>query len=799
MTAPAAEDTTMTVSDNEVALAFPNNAVTDLLAAYEKLRSITLIKDTTIFDGATVSLSTPKPVSKDEAIKLIEATLMINGYAIVADPDGKSARIMPTRISGSDKMQFSQGVQFYTDPNKIPDGETLVTYFMKLQHLTPEEAGTILSGHIGLNVYGRMTPVTTPPGLLITESAPIVKQLIGIQETIDSVETTTSLVTKFIKLKYADASTVAQIINATLEAQAKEKETKGISTVRGQAGPERRSGDRGSSGSSNSPAPTNTVRETVIYKNSGDSNNDKQNLPMPSSQVVADARLRQLLVVATVEDYAYITSLIEGLDLPVEVAEPYERRLNYVFSVDVLPALADLLKDPASTTQLPGGGTLAGNTQQVQASSTSQVLGGRTNTRTSRGAQLAGSTGGGATTDAAGNSTTTGGVGSTRADMLTPPQEDNAPISLLVGKTRLVADPQSNTIFVMGDQEAIDKVSGFLDKLDRRPAQVYLSTVIGQLSLGDGYEMGVDYLTEFNRAGNNAGFTASSLFGKNNIGTSNIITDVRDNLITTPFGPGAGFNVYGQIAQGLDAFVTALQSADRFKVLSRPSVFALNNKKATITSGSQVPVPYQTITNASGANANGNVTTTVDFKDVVLKLEVVPLINANNEVTLTIAQINDTITGTQRVEPNNIPIIGTEQLVTTVTVPDGQTIVLGGLISETSTKSDNGVPGVSRIPLLGHLFRNSKRDLKRKELLIFIQPHVVSEDNSLRRWSSNEDKRTEIAADAANRFPTEATDMTPTIEDDKKPNWFQRNFTAPRGDGSQRAVKLDPLKPGGAP
>lgn len=754
-----------------MALTFPNNAVTDLLAVYEKLTDMTMIKDTAIFDGATISLVTPKPVEKGEAIRLIEATLMTNGYAIVLDPGGKSARILPTRSQGAAQLQFSQGVKFYLNANELPDGETLVTFFMKLKFLTPEEAGAILASHVGLNVYGRITAVTTPPGLLITESSTIVKQLISIQEVIDSTETTSSLVTKFVKLEYADAGTVAQIIQATLDAQAKEKETKGLTTIRGQAQPERRSSnDRGPS---NSPAPA----PSPSSNNSSGNNNNSQlaGLPLPSSQVVADTRLNQILIVSTPEDYAYITSLITEFDKPVEVEEPYERRLNYAFCIDVLTALVDILKEATSTTasQLPGGGTLSASQQQPLTSSSSQLLAGRTTTNT-RGARLAGSSG---TTTTDGGTSTTGGASSTRADQLLPPTEDNAPISVLVNKTRIIADPASNSIFVMGSKEAIDKVNGLLDKLDNKPAQVYLATIIGQLTLGDDFNLGFDWLNQFNRTGGGSGFSSSFFQKRNDVISNNNITDMRDNLITTAFGPASGFNLYGQITESVQAYITALESTNRFKVLSRPSVFALNNKKATITSGQSIPVPTESTTNL---NNNGNtVTTTVAYKEVVLKLEVVPLINPNNEVTLTIAQINDTVVGTQRVEPNDVPIISTQQVITTVTVPSGNTVVLGGLISETNKKNTGAVPLVGRIPLFGNLFKNNAKSSSRNELVIFIQPYVVEDEAALRKASTNEDIRTSVGADAAQLFPTTPVTAEPTVGiPEPRKNWIKRLFSS---------------------
>jgi type II secretory pathway component GspD/PulD (secretin) len=215
-------------------------------------------------------------------------------------------------------------------------------------------------------------------------------------------------------------------------------------------------------------------------------------------------------------------------------------------------------------------------------------------------------------------------------------------------------------------------------------------------------------------------------------------------------------------------------------------VFALNNKKATITSGSQIPVPAQTVQNLN-AGANNAVTTTIDFRDVVLKLEVVPLINDDGEVNLTISQINDTVTGERIVGANSVPIIGTEQVVTSVTIRDRNTIVLGGLISETTDKTNAGTPFLSRVPGVGNLFKQRKDSTTRKELIIFIQPQVVKGDESLTATSNREDYRTTVGADLAEKFP-EKVDLNAVrisnAEEEarrealkKKGNFFSRFFS----------------------
>lgn len=728
----------MKIEGDKVSLQFPNNAITDILGIYEILTERTLVKDTGIFEGQQISLVTPKPVEKAEAVKLIEASLLTNGYAIVVDANGKSARILPTKSANAQQAatsaMFSQGVQFYQAEKDLPTNETIVSYFLPLKHMDPTAAGQTLGNHVGLNVYGRITPVATPPGLLITENATIVRQLIHISEIIDQPESASSLVTKFIPMKYADAATVAQIIQATLDAQAQDKKDKGITTIRGQAG------SVSSSKSATPPPPTSAAAAAAANQR-----------VQAKAQVTADPRLNQVLVVAEPEDFAYVSSLISEFDKPVDVPVPYERPLKNIFSLDLLSVLADLLKETTKGgTQLPGGGTLSLANSQSQVSTSNSFLTGRNSANNQRGGSILRSTGG------ASDGTTSGGaVGSSRPDQLQEATQDNSPQGVIVNKTRIIADPLANSIIVIGPKEDQDKIDQLLDKLDRKSPQVYLSTVIGELTLGSGFNLGIDYLQHFTSTGKTSGVTSSFINQQNQVITGNNIADVRDSLITSAFGPLKGFNIYGQIGTAVDTFVNALETTNDFKVISRPSVFALNNKKAVITSGQSIPVPESilTIGNTATANSTGNITTNVTYKDVVLKLEVIPLINPDGEVTLKIAQVNDTVVGTQVVAQNNVPIIGTEQLVTTATVANGNTIILGGLISESDKKTTSGIPVLSRIPVVGNLFKSHDITKERKELLIFIQPQVVENNDRIRQASLREDLRTQIGAEAYRRFP----------------------------------------------
>ncbi|HYF35877.1 MAG TPA: type II and III secretion system protein, partial [Prosthecobacter sp.] len=175
-----------------------------------------------------------------------------------------------------------------------------------------------------------------------------------------------------------------------------------------------------------------------------------------------------------------------------------------------------------------------------------------------------------------------------------------------------------------------------------------------------------------------------------------------------------------------------------------------------------------------------NVVTGVDYKDVVLKLEVVPLINPNGEVSLTISQVNDTVVGSRIVDINEIPVIGTQQLVTTVTVPSGKTIVLGGLIMDQLKKDTEGMPFLSRIPGLGNLFKENVDSNSRSELIIFIQPQVVNNDFQLYNASASEDYRTTVGAEAAAMFPgtvdPKAAPLGTVDPEPEKKGFFSRLF-----------------------
>ena len=157
----------------------------------------------------------------------------------------------------------------------------------------------------------------------------------------------------------------------------------------------------------------------------------------------------------------------------------------------------------------------------------------------------------------------------------------------------------------------------------------------------------------------------------------------------------------------------------------------------------------------------------IQYQPVVLKLEVIPLINSDKEVNLVIAQRNDKVGTKVNVGGNEVPNILTQELTTTVRVPNGSTIVLGGLITDDKTTDDAGVPYINRIPIVGPLLGGrSNKTRKRSELVVMIQPIVVDTNESMERASIQEGSETELGMKA--RDLKQKLKPTPTPTPKKK-------------------------------
>lgn len=707
-----------------VRLTFPNTSVNEILSLYEVLTNKRLVRDSMVGSGPPLTIVVPGEVPRSEAIRLIEASLLLNGYAFVPQDDGKTVKIL-----GPARLPRSEGVPIYSSPYMLPEGDQVVSYFMKLNFLAPQEAAQLFQTiYPPTKNYSAFTPVPNVQAVLITENVAVVRKLISLQAMIDVPPA--QVMTEFITLKRADAEKVVEVLQGLFE--------------------ERAAGATKPPGQPNQPV-SNPPGQPIEGAGGGAAGGGQfeSNLVAGETQLVADPRTNRILVVTRPVNFPYIKKLIDELDAPVPLDAVLERSLKFVSSSDVLPVLSDLLSDGEEQ----GGGQKTGGTRQGTGATIDSGS----------------SFGQGIGSDSTGTGT---GAGMSRPDRIKEPTQDVAPESVIVGKTKIIADRSANTIIVIGPPDSRHKAAQLLDMLDVRPRQVYLAAVIGELNIGDSMEFGFSYFLKYinNGAGTGmAGAIINPLSGASALSLGSNLPTPADLIKPQLFQAVQGLTVYGTIADAVDIYARALESTGKFKVLSRPVVYTTNNKKAVISSGRQIPFVSSTLASSTITTQNTTgITSNITYKDVLLKLEVLPLINANRDVTLVIVQTKNDVTGYENLGGNRTPIIASQELTTTVTVPNGGTVVLGGLIVERMTADDSGVPFLMRIPVLGYLFKQTSRKVERQELIVLIQPNVVENDDELAKASWEERYRSKVGDDAYAQAAPSAFANTPIVADDQE-------------------------------
>jgi type II secretory pathway component GspD/PulD (secretin) len=285
------------------------------------------------------------------------------------------------------------------------------------------------------------------------------------------------------------------------------------------------------------------------------------------------------------------------------------------------------------------------------------------------------------------------------------------------------------------------KVQKLLNEMDVSAPQVAIATVIGELTLRNDQEFGIDYFQRFKTVGGPGSSGGAGGIARNAGSGIAALGDFTQAVSAVATG---GTSVFINAGFGLTSIVRALDQTGRFKTISRPTVFTSNNKKAIIASGAEIPVPVSTISSGTGGVVGGLAQqSNIQFKKVALQLEVVPLINSEKEVTLDILQKIDSLSGdVTSVDGNEIPTISTRYIKTTVSAPNCSTIILGGLILENNRKSKSGIPILGRLPLVGGLFRNTSSLKDRQELVILMRPEVTLTQLDLKRLRKKHEERT---------------------------------------------------------
>ncbi|WP_156391702.1 MULTISPECIES: type II secretion system secretin GspD [unclassified Roseateles] len=310
-----------------------------------------------------------------------------------------------------------------------------------------------------------------------------------------------------------------------------------------------------------------------------------------------------------------------------------------------------------------------------------------------------------------------------------------APLSQSAGPSTggfVQADPSTNSLIITAAEPLYRQVRAVIEQLDGRRSQIYVESLIVKIDNSKSAQFGIQWQNLFGNKGDSSITGAGTNFGSglaNIINATGAVAGGRDG-VTTALGAGAapqGLNIgvikkFGSFYT-LGAVANFFESQSGANVLSTPNIVSLDNEEARIVIGQNVPFVTGSYSGTAGAGGNVNPFQTVDRKDVGLTLKIKSQIGEGGTVRMVVYQENSSVvpgsTGT------NGPTLDKSAIETNVVVDDGDLIVLGGLLKDEYTDGGDGVPGLSKVPLLGNLFKSENRRRVKTNLMVFLRPVVM--------------------------------------------------------------------------
>jgi type II secretion system protein D len=363
-----------------------------------------------------------------------------------------------------------------------------------------------------------------------------------------------------------------------------------------------------------------------------------------------------------------------------------------------------------------------------------------------RGGGAGGGFGGGGFGGSAGRSSTSSSAGSTSRTY---------PNNTTIGDAYFSIDPETHRVVYIADEATAKYIGQVLTNLDRPKPQVLIKVVFLEVTLNNSSDIGIEgsYGKSFGNSWNSGLVTNFSVVNNAIVPTS--ITPGQSSSFLSAsniFGlPGSssafsGANgLYQVLGQDYTVTLHAIAQAGKAKVLSRPSILARNNQPATITVGQEVPLITGTTYDSLGNSHNAYTYTSVG---VILK--VTPFITEDGLVEMMvspqISEIDPTLSIPITANANgsgvlSAPVIDIRSADTVAVTPDGQTVVIGGLMQTTKTETTTKIPLLGDIPLVGNLFKRTQLSDAKSELIIFLTPHIVLGPKELAALSAKERER----------------------------------------------------------
>jgi len=307
------------------------------------------------------------------------------------------------------------------------------------------------------------------------------------------------------------------------------------------------------------------------------------------------------------------------------------------------------------------------------------------------------------------------------------------------------AEPSTNSLIITAAEPLYRSLRHVIDQLDKRRGQVYIETIIVEVSSTNAAELGIQWQGLVGAGNQNTGFGGTNFTNASGVAGSNIVNLSQNiNAILNPgaatsttIPPNQGLNL-GLLTKfngvyGMSALLTALSTTTGTNILSTPNLITLDNEEARIVVGQNIPILTGSYASTS-ATQTATPFQTVTRQDIGLIMRVKPQISENNLVKMAIYQ---EVSGISSQVAGQGPILNKRDVETNVIVDDGQILVLGGLIENNYTDGSSGIPYLSNIPILGALFRSDSNNHTKTNLLVFLRPYILRDQGQDQEITAN--------------------------------------------------------------
>ena len=299
---------------------------------------------------------------------------------------------------------------------------------------------------------------------------------------------------------------------------------------------------------------------------------------------------------------------------------------------------------------------------------------------------------------------------------------------------QIQADASTNALIITASEPQYRQLRAVIDKLDARRAQVFVESLIAEVSADKAAEFGIQWQGAIGKAGDGVIGLLGTNFGA---GGKNIVS-LAAQAATGTVSPAPGLNI-GAVTQTngvyvLGALARFIEETGSGNVLSTPNLLTLDNEEAKIVIGQNVPFVTGQFTNTGASNGSVNPFQTIERKDVGLTLKVRPQISENGTVRMAIFQEVSSVQASTA-NASNGPTTNKRTIESNVLVDDGAIVVLGGLLQDEYSGSEQKVPGLGDLPFVGALFRSDTRSRKKTNLMVFLRPVVIRDSGASDRLS----------------------------------------------------------------